>query len=455
MSKKKMKKTEKKQNNDKNKNLPSLRAFEMVQQIEYLGENWEENLQNRLKQHEKKFSGWIYILHDKDTIVVDGVEKKKDVHVHLYAKCTDAYKVVTLANIFGVEPQYIESIHSKYYYRGKLCADMGMAYRYATHRGFPDKAQYDDNLVVGKEGYNWKDVRAKSEERVRKSISNEYINSIVARIVAGEIKRFNIHNFVSAQAYVIHKAKLEKAFEYADIVARQNHNRDTVVWYIYGKSGTGKTTTAKYIAEEENMSYMIAGSDTDPFQDYKGQDAIILDDMKGDLKFTLAEFLRIIDNNTSSSVRSRYNDKFLNVKAIFITSTMSQEIFFKQFEKNYNEEFYQLQRRCKMKIELTENKLKMYTFRKDSRKYEFIGEEENPVTKQYRAEEVDISDEDLNRYCSIFGISYDPNKPKAETTQENSPTPAVQTAGIKRKDDTDNGRGKENTEESNGYDLPF
>ena len=128
---------------------------------------------------------------------------------------------------------------------------------------------------------------------------------------------------------------------------------------------------------------------------------------------------------------------------------MQQEQFFKQFEQNYNEEFYQLQRRCKMKIELTEDKLKLYTFRKASRKYEFIGEEENPVTKMYKAEEIDIPDEDLLRYCSLFGIQYKPD------TQQKVHTSKTPTALETIKEVKNNGRAEENTEESDGYDLPF
>lgn len=455
MAKKKMKKTEKKQNSDNYKNVLSLRAFEMVQQIEYLGENWEENLQKRLKKHENKFTGWIYVLHDKDTIVVDGKEQPKAPHIHLYVKCKDSYKTTTLANIFGVKPNYIEEIHAKYWRGDKRCADMGVAYAYATHRNHPEKAQYDDSIVVAKEGYDWKAVRAESEERARKYATQEYINNILKRIANGTIKEYEIEKYVPELAYIKHKQKIENALQYYNMQRSKNHDRNIVVWYIHGQSGTGKSTIAKKIAEDEGMSFLLSGSDSDPFQEYKGQDAVILDDLKGNLKFSLSEFLRLTDNNTASSVHARYRDKFLDVKAIFITSTMPLEDFFKQFEGSYNEEVFQLQRRCKMRIELTKEAMKLYTFRISTRKYELLGEQENPAYKMFGEKEVDIPDEDLTRYCGLFGISYDPTKQKDETTQENLPTPAVQITEIKRKDDVDDGRGEETAEDTDFSDLPF
>jgi hypothetical protein len=134
---------------------------------------------------------------------------------------------------------------------------------------------------------------------------------------------------------------------------------------------------------------------------------------------------------------------------------MPLENFFKQFEGSYNEEVFQLQRRCKMRIELTKEAMKLYTFRISTRKYELLGEQENPAYKMFGEKEVDIPDEDLTRYCGLFGISYDPTKQKDETTQENLPTPAVQITEIKRKDDVDDGRGEETAEDTDFSDLPF
>ena len=455
MAKNKVKNNKKKQINEKCKNVLSMRAFELVQQIEYLGENWEENLQKRLKKHENKFTGWIYALHDKDTVVVDGKEQLKAPHVHLYVKCKDAYKVTTLAKIFGVESQRIEKIHAQYWRGDKRCADMGVAYAYATHRNHPEKAQYDDSIVVAKEGYDWKAVRAESEERARKYATQEYVNNILKRIANGQIKEHEIEKYVPELTYIKYKSKIDNAVRYYNMQRSKNHDRNIVVWYIYGPSGTGKSTIAKKIAKDEGMSFLLSGSDSDPFQEYKGQDAVILDDLKGNLKFSLSEFLRLTDNNTASSVHARYADKFLDVKAIFITSTMPLENFFRQFEGSYNEEVFQLQRRCKMRIELTKQTMKLFTFRINSRKYELLGEQENPAYKMFGSKEVDIPDEDLTRYCGLFGISYDPTKPKTETTQENLQTPAVQITEIERKDDVDDGRGEKITEESNSYDLPF
>jgi len=94
------------------------------------------------------------------------------------------------------------------------------------------------------------------------------------------------------------------------------------VFYFWGPSGVGKTTTAKDMAERRGWSYCISSSSNDPLQDYKGQDVLILDDFRPS-DWNFSDFLKLTDNHTSSTVKARYsNRQMVYCKAIYVTSTL-------------------------------------------------------------------------------------------------------------------------------------
>ena len=90
--------------------------------------------------------------------------------------------------------------------------------------------------------------------------------------------------------------------------------------FITGASGTGKSTYAKQIASENNLSVYISSGSNDVLDDYQGQDCIILDDLRPSC-MGLSDLLKMLDNNTASTVKSRYKNKVLECKMIIITTT--------------------------------------------------------------------------------------------------------------------------------------
>ena len=128
-------------------------------------------------------------------------------------------------------------------------------------------------------------------------------------------------------------------------------DRKLEVLYICGPSGSGKTTLAKYIAERKGYDPFVNGSGDDILDGYDREECIILDDFRaGTMKFN--ELLKFLDNNTGSSVKSRYFNKDINnCKLLIITSVLKPgELysFFKDDNGNTNNEpIEQLYRRLK------------------------------------------------------------------------------------------------------------
>lgn len=109
-------------------------------------------------------------------------------------------------------------------------------------------------------------------------------------------------------------------------------DRNLEVLYICGPSGSGKTTFAKYIASQKHYDPFVSGSGEDILDGYDKEECIILDDFRaGTMKFS--ELLKFLDNNTGSSVKSRYYNKDINnCKLLIITSIQEPKELYSVFK---------------------------------------------------------------------------------------------------------------------------
>lgn len=383
-------------------NNPSIRKCEIVQQIQYLPgypDCWAETLTSALEK-EPNIRTWAYILHDKDT-EDDGTPKTP--HVHIVLGLNESVKYSTAGGYAGVPAQYVQHIRQRIIAGKRWYADIGGALSYLTHRNAPDRYQYSDDDVVAKPGYDWIAVRTKSES---KQAENKSLQNLLAGIESGTVRRYNLHQHISMQMYIDHKAEIEKAFEYRENALKNDHNRKIEAVYITGEAGAGKTTIAKQYCNKREWSYCISGSSRDPMQDYAGQDVLILDDLRPEV-FPLADLLKLLDNHSASSASARYRDRWLEVKAIIITTVLPIEDFFRGIQ-NRAEPLHQLKRRCKTMIRLTSSMMEIYTYRTRVQEYQLISSAPNPVAQQYPDADDDTSEDDLRKLCSDLGAEYAP-----------------------------------------------
>lgn len=317
----------------------------------------------------KAIRKYAYTLHDKDTYTEDDEKKNpehkagtlKEPHWHICLQFRDSQNTKYVAKWFDIEEQYVNKSASGHY------EDMLL---YLIHKNSCEKFQYSVDEVHANFDYA-KFIENNGTLKTR-------IQELTELIGDGTLREFNYHKYMTISEYQLYKADIQKAFEYRRD-SLFNGNRHLEVIYIHGGSGTGKTTLAKHIAKKHGYSFFISGSDNDPLDGYKGQDCLILDDLRSS-SFKFSDFIKMIDNNTDSKVRSRFYNKCLTeCKLIIITCIHNMDGFYSNLFSVQDEPLIQFKRRCKTFLELNPYTVRSYYFDKSTDKYEFIAEFRNPV----------------------------------------------------------------------------
>ena len=301
-----------------------LKQYEVESRVEF----FKEPIGDILRRY-RTIKKYAYILHDKDA--------DTSPHYHIYLNFgksgVDSKKV---AEWFGLQESQVNKI------RGRA-TDM---LEYLTHSNPSQrhKYQYSPSEVIS--NFDFED-----EIKQSKIIGNfkeytyaqqlEYINNMP---VSEKGKHFD---------------KLKKLWQLHCQVKSLDPDRYIEVMFIHGEPGVGKTYYAKKFAESKKYDVCISSSSNDPWQDYFGQDCMILDDMR-DSTFDFADFLKVTDNNTNSSVQARYGNKLFTGKLIIITSSVALSYWYRHLMFNNSESLQQLYRRISAYVEITESEVRVY-----------------------------------------------------------------------------------------------
>lgn len=300
-------------------------AFFIMQYVEH----WNNISRDEVREL-CKTSGAIdygFILHDKD--VNDNGELKQP-HFHIWVRYKKNTCLTTVASHFGLERQYVER-----------CRRENNCVGYLVHINAENKFQYDISEIVSNLSESeLKNILDRVKANQQDSKADNPFTFYRDKIQSGEITEYNFHSFISMKDYDIYKKRINNCFEYLKLKNGMGANRNMNVMYVYGDSGTGKTTFAKQLCRKMGFGEpYISSSDNDLLDGYLGQPCIILDDLRAeDVKFS--NFLKLCDNNTSSSFRSRYFNKSLsNCRLLIITTLHSPDLFFKDFNTRFEQKF--------------------------------------------------------------------------------------------------------------------
>ena len=312
----------------------NLRQMEIVIYQEHL----KVDIQETVKKY-KTIKQWAYILHDKDDT---------GAHYHIYLNfspsCCDTSMVAKWFDLAyktedGEErtgEQFIEKV------KGRK-TDMLL---YLTHgnESQKNKHQYSTDEVIA---------------------NFDFVTEIEESKIIGD---FEHYSYAQMLAYantlsIVEKTKalnqLKKLWELECLCASMNPDRDIQVVFIYGKTATGKTTYAKKFFDGLGYDYTVSSSGNDPFQDYLGQKGMILDDLRDDV-FEFADFLKITDNHTGSSVKGRFHNKIFTGKMLAITSSVPLKYWYRHLQYNNREDLKQLYRRISCYVWITQEEIFVY-----------------------------------------------------------------------------------------------
>lgn len=228
-------------------------------------------------------------------------------------------------------------------------------------------------------------------------------DDILNGIDNGVIKPHNYTQYVTQEEYVKYNRQIVKAFEYR-IDKLKGIDRNMECIFITGDSGTGKTTYAKQIASDRKFSVYISSGSNDVLDDYQGQDCIILDDLRSK-NMGLSDLLKMLDNNTASSVKSRFKNKVLECKLIIITTTKTIDQFFNDVfdDAEEKETIKQLKRRCRLYIQMTDKRMFLNMYNPKLGDYEQLSNTPNLVLEQFKNVEEYSDEEKLQLAADILG----------------------------------------------------
>ena len=332
-----------------------LKLCEVVQQVKYLS---IEKIEEVLKEKDC-IKDYAYIIHDKD---VNEKGELKEPHIHLALRFKNAYDTKHIASWFGITENYVSKVKGKW-------VDM---LKYLTHQNAPDKYQYSDSEVVS--NFDFTETIKKSSKS-----KDERKEEIVNLIAEGEIREFNYNDYITPIEYTKYSKAIKDAFTYRkDKLIMQGAEREMECIFITGKPGTGKTTYAKKICKDKGLSYYVSSSTNDILDGYKGQDVLILDDLRPQ-SMELVDLLKLLDNNTNSLVKSRFKNKFIECKMIIITTVLNVEHFYIDIKGSEFEPIEQFKRRCKTYVTLDEDYMYIRPYDAKIKDYGKTYKIDNPV----------------------------------------------------------------------------
>ena len=346
----------------------SMRRCEVVQEVRYLSE--EQIIKGLRGRRSIKY--YAYVLHDKDTYTKEDEEKNpnhkegtlKEPHWHILIIFHDGQQqqLKYIAAWFEQKPERVERVKSR---------RVEDALMYLIHQNAPTKYQYSASEVKANFDY----ITFIKENAMFLDRGDE----IVAAIDSGVITRENYTQFVTVHEYVQYSKQMEKAFAYAD--KKQNSvNRELDAIFVCGASGTGKTSLAKFIAEQKGYSCFVSSVGQDMLDGYEDQQVIVFNDIRGNCGLALNEFVQITDNNTNARGKSRFRNKNLSkCKMIIVTTILTMDQLLRQLDPGKQEDWTQFYRRFKMYIVVQKDYIEVSQYHPVTNSYGSKVKLDNPI----------------------------------------------------------------------------
>ena len=327
----------------KNKKLTENSSLRNCTMLLYEEDNYTINSIKDICDSWDNIMNYFFILHNKE-------DNNKN-HFHIVLSFKNPSKCSVIMSKFNTQLNHIHYIETT--------VDTSILYLTHDTKDCDNKEKYDiTDVITNYENFlaYHKQIKDKYNNKLLKNELKQKIDlrllEILELISNGKLKEYNYTQYITVEEYAKYRTKIDNAYKYY-YDKNNGINRNMEVFYISGFSGTGKTFFSKKFAMEkykENEIY-ISSSGADILGEYKGQPCVILDDLRSEMGlngFKPSDLLKLLDNNTTSSVKSRYRNKNLfNCELLIITSVLTPLQFFYNISDEYKEEIHQFFRRCK------------------------------------------------------------------------------------------------------------
>lgn len=173
--------------------------------------------------------------------------------------------------------------------------------------------------------YSWDDVFTNGDLTKYQTLTPRQLDEMaritIGRIMSGELREYNFYKEVDPILFSKRKNQLKNALELFYEKVTNTKDRNIEVYVLEGSSELAKTYFAKEICRKKGLAFCVSSHKNDPMQDYKGHPAMIFDDLRDDA-FSLDGMLKLLDNHTFSTTKSRYYNKSFIGDIIFITTNL-------------------------------------------------------------------------------------------------------------------------------------
>lgn len=349
---------------------------------------------------------FAFIIHNKDASSVPGQKFAKE-HIHVVFQFKNARSLASLAKLLhDFRPDGSPNVQTLTIFRKKV----NNAYSYLCHKttGASNKYPYSVDEVVANFDYKGLMDKIAREVKAAQEKSNFDYELYLEMLKKGEITMKELSEIMPASKYGLNLPRirnvlalaLERKAEKWRKEKQDSHRRSIVIW-LCGDSGKGKSRLGREMVKSFNEDYYIAGSSRGLWEAYQGEHIAFLDELRPNCIESYRDFLSILDPYQERGVApSRYNDKELMLDVIVITSVLNPYEFYKKVvpaEDRDIDPFHQLERRVSSCIIMDDNWIYNAEYKDDVKDYQPDGkglvcnvysEHNNPDTSVYSSQRV-------------------------------------------------------------------
>lgn len=182
-------------------------------------------------------------------------------------------------------------------------------------------------------------------------------DTLIDDILHGKVREYEFYSRTDLVSAILKKGwylKVKNAFDAytKDSLTRSSsRTEERKQCWIFGKAGSGKTEVAKWLCRStgyKDTDIYITSSGSNPFDDYKGQPCVIVDDIDAET-MSPKTMLKLADCFTGSAVKARYSNKVILADLVVFTSTIAPQNWWQKLaQEKVDGNVFQLLRRLNL-----------------------------------------------------------------------------------------------------------